>query len=155
MGFNSGFKGLKNVSSLDSVRNKYGQRLDRFYVLICTISTPYSLASRLIWFFLLFVQLQLLIHLPPVSSSFRLHTHVFRSLLRVFIHYPRCNTSAVRTRNCRLLQRLFRDVAPRPARITDITLSRMTRAGSHLLSRNRHSAATFCPVIGTRSRQRR
>jgi hypothetical protein len=70
-----------------------------------------------------------------------------------FMHYPRYNTLAVRTPNCRLLQRHFRDVALRPARITDKRLSRMTCAGSHLLSCNRQSAAIFCPVIGTRSRQ--
>ena len=62
-----------------------------------------------------------------------------------FMHYPRCNTFAVRTRNCRLLQRHFRDVAITPARITDITLSRMTLA----------PAAIFCPGMSTRSRQRR
>jgi len=89
MGFNSGFKGLNNVSSLDSVRNKDGQSLDMFYVLIFIIATPYSLASRLMWFFLLFVQLQLLIYLPPVSSRFRLHTHAFRPLLRVFYALPK------------------------------------------------------------------
>jgi hypothetical protein len=145
---------FREFFSLDSVWNKYGQRLDRFYVLLVQFqllihSLPMSSG------FLLFVQLQLLIHLPPVSSSFRLHTHAFRSLLRVFMHYPRSNTFAVRTRNCRMLQRHFRDVAQRPARITDNSLSRMTCAGSHLLSCNRQSAAIFCPVIGIRSRQRR
>ena len=45
--------------------------------------------------------------------------------------YPRCNTLAVRTR----------DVAPRPARITDITLSRNSCARRHLLSCNRHPLA--------------
>ena len=87
------------------------------------------------------------------------HVFVFTHMLSVhfsafFMHYPRYKTLAVRMRNC-LLQRHFRDVALRPARITDIRLSRMTCAGSHLLSCNRHSAAIFCPVIGTRSGQRR
>jgi len=45
-----------------------------------------------------------------------------------FMHYPRCTTLPVRTWNCRLLQRHLRDVTPTPARITDITLSRMTLA---------------------------
>jgi hypothetical protein len=41
---------LKNASSLDSVRNKEGQRLDMFYILICIIATSYSLASSPITF---------------------------------------------------------------------------------------------------------
>ena len=77
----------------------------------------------------------------PVSSGFLLYTHAFRSLLRIFMYYSRCNTLTVRTRNCRLLQSHFRDVAITVARITDITLSRMTLA----------PAAIFCPGIGTRS----
>jgi len=63
--------------------------------------------------------------------------------LAVFMHYQRFNTFAVRTRNCRLLQRHFRDVALTSAKITDITLSRMTLA----------PAAILCPGIGTRSRK--
>jgi type III secretory pathway component EscU len=59
-----------------------------------------------------------------------------------FMHTPMCNTLAVRTLNCRLLQHHFRDVALTPARITDITLSRMTCDGNHLLSWDRHSLAT-------------
>ena len=43
-------RSVKNVSSLDSVRNKDGPRLDMFYVLICIIATFYSLASCLIRF---------------------------------------------------------------------------------------------------------
>jgi hypothetical protein len=117
-------RSLKNVSSLVSVRNKGGQRLDKFYVLIYIIVK--------------------LIHLLPVASGFHRCAHVFRSLLRVFMHYPRCITLAVRTRKCRLL-RHFRDVALTPVRITDITLSRMTLA----------PAVVFCPGIGNRSRQRR
>jgi len=54
------------------------------------------------------------------------------------MHYPHCKTLPVRTRNCRLLQRHFRDVTLTPVRITDITLSRMTCAGSHSLPRIRY-----------------
>jgi len=61
------------------------------------------------------------------------------------MHYPRWKTLAVRTHNYRLPQRHFRDVALTPARITGITLSRMTLA----------PAAIFSRGIGTRSRQRR
>jgi hypothetical protein len=92
--------------------------------------------------FLLLVQLQLLIHLPPVSSRFRLHTHVLRSLLRVFYALPKVQHTCTKKHNCRLLQRHFRDVTQRPARITAITLSRMNCAGSHLLSCNRHPLTT-------------
>ena len=59
-----------------------------------------------------------------------------------FMYYPQCTTPPVRTRNCRLLQRHFRDVTLTPARITDITLSRMTHAGSHFVPRIRHPLPT-------------
>jgi uncharacterized protein YjbI with pentapeptide repeats len=42
----------------------------------------------------------------------------------------------VRTRKCRLQQRHFRDVTLTPARITDITLSRMTLGKCRLLLRH-------------------
>jgi len=67
---------------------------------------------------------------------------VFR--LSLFLYYPRCNKLAVRTRKCRVLQLHFLDVAQTPARITDITLSRITLA----------LATIFCPGIGTRLRQK-
>jgi len=47
-----------------------------------------------------------------------------------------------RTRNCRLLQRHFRDATLTSGRITDITLSRMTYVGSHFVPRIRHSLPT-------------
>jgi hypothetical protein len=59
-----------------------------------------------------------------------------------FMHYPYSMTLPAKTRNCCLLQRHFRDVTLTPARITDTTLSRMTRAGSHFVPRIRHSLPT-------------
>jgi hypothetical protein len=115
-------RSLKNVSSLESVGNKDGQRLDTFYILVCMIGIPYSLASCLIRF----------------SCE---HTCFPFASPRFVMHYPRCNTHAVRTLNCRH----FRDVAQTPVKITDITLSRMTLA----------PATIFCRGIGTRSRHRR
>jgi len=56
--------------------------------------------------------------------------------------YPQFTTLPVRMRDCRPLQRHFRDVTLTPARITDITLSRMTRAGSHFVPRIRHTLPT-------------
>jgi hypothetical protein len=85
------------------------QGLDMFYVLICIIATTDSLASCLIRF--------------PSLHTFSVHFSAF-----FLMQYPKCNILAVRTRKCRLLQRHFRDVAPTSARITDITLSRMTLA---------------------------
>jgi hypothetical protein len=74
------WKLLKNISSLDSVRNKEGQRLDMFYVLICKIIAPP------------------LIHLLPVRSHCRLYTYAFRSRLRMFYALPKvqhtCNKNA-------------------------------------------------------------
>jgi len=46
-----------------------------------------------------------------------------------------------RTRNCRLIGH-FRNVTLTAARITDVTLSRMTCAGSHFVPRIRHSFPT-------------
>jgi hypothetical protein len=106
-------RGLKNFSSLDSVRNKEGQRLGMFYVLIL-----YNNCHSLFTCF----------HSDHVFvSTDTLSVHV----ATCFMYYPRCNTLAVRTR----------DVAPRPARIADITLSRNYCARRHLLSCNRHPLA--------------
>ena len=96
-----------------------------FYVLVCMIGTPYSLASCLIRFSCV-------------------HTCFPFASPRFVMHYPRCNTLAVRTLNCRLL-RHFRDVVQTSARIADITLSGMTLA----------PAPIFCRGIDTRKRQRR
>ena len=91
------------------------------------------------------------------------------------MHYPQCTTLTVRTRNCRLLQRHFRDVTLTPARITDITLSRMTLGKCRLLRRHFRDvtltsaritditlsrkcfapAAILCPGFCTRSLRRR
>jgi hypothetical protein len=46
-------RSLKNVSSLDSVLNKDAERLDMLYLLVCIIGTPYSLASCLMWVFII------------------------------------------------------------------------------------------------------
>jgi len=89
-------------------------RLDMFHVLICTITTPYSLASCLIWF-----------------SS--LHTCFPLTSPRFFMHYPWCNTLALRTLNCRTntcRNHGYNAVADDSC------------AGSHLLSWNRHPLAT-------------
>jgi len=94
-----------------------------FIISVIAVATPYSLASCLISF-------------SCVHTSFPFTSP------RFVMHYSRCNTLSVRTLNCRPLQRLFRDVAQAPARIMDIILSRVTCAGSHLLSWNRHSLAT-------------
>jgi len=59
------------VLSQDSV-GKDGRRLDKNHVIVCIIAT----------------QLQFIIHFPPVSSGFRFHTHIFRSLLRVLYASP-------------------------------------------------------------------
>jgi hypothetical protein len=62
--------GRNNVLSLDSVWKEDGQRFDRFYVTICTNAMQ--------------LQLQFIIYFFPASSGFHYHTHVFRSLFRVF-----------------------------------------------------------------------
>ena len=74
MGFNSGFKGLKHVLSVDSERKKDGRMLDRFYVIICINAMQ--------------LQVQFISDFLPVSSGFHFHTHAFHSLLRVFIAQP-------------------------------------------------------------------
>jgi len=90
--------------------------------------------------------LQFLIHLLPVSSGFHFYTHAFRSLLRVLYALPIVHDTSSKNAKLssanydpRLLQSYFRDVTPTPVRITDITRSRMTCAGSHFMPRIRHS----------------
>jgi len=92
---------------------------DRLHVIIVmtAVAFPYSLASCLIRF----------THMHSVHFSVSV------------VHCPECTTLPVRTRNCRLLQRHFRDVAHTAARITKITLSRMTCASRHFVPRIRHS----------------
>ena len=46
-------RSLKNVSFLDSVLNKDGERLDMLYLLVCIIGTSYSLVTRLMWVFII------------------------------------------------------------------------------------------------------
>ena len=120
--------------SVDRERKKDERRFDRFYVIISIIAMQ--------------LQFQFIIHFLPVSSGFHFYTHAFRSLLRVFYALP--------TVNCRLLQRHVRDVTLTRAAITDITLSRMTCTGNHLLPRIRHSSPTeqvkkvkYCESIPT------
>jgi hypothetical protein len=118
-------------------------RLDMFHVIICIIATPYSLAmlSHIVFCYLyncnsLFTCL--------LCHKVFIFTHMLSTHFSAFFtHYPRYNTLAVRTRNCRLLERHFRDVTLTPAKIADITLSRMTLA----------PAAIFHPGIGIRSRK--
>jgi len=126
-------------------------------IVIIAIEIPYSIASCLIWF--------------PFSHThaFRSLLHVFDALPIVrdtsfknaklssattSFPWRHTNTSknhgynavaddSCRTRNCRLLQLHFRDVTLTATRITDITLSRMTCAGSHFVPRIRHSLTTI------------
>ena len=74
-----------------------------------------------------------------LSHQVSIFTHTYSvHFSAFFMHYPYCTTLPVRTRNCSLLQRHFRDVTLTPPRMTDITLSRMTRAGSHFVPRIRY-----------------
>jgi hypothetical protein len=77
------------------------------------------------------LQVQFISHFLPVSSGFHFHTHTFHSLLRVFNANPPC------------MSRPWRHTSTR--RITDITQWQDSVA----------SAAIFCIVVGTRSRQNR
>jgi hypothetical protein len=79
------------------------------------------------------LQWQFIIHFLPVPSGFHFYTRAFPSLLRVCCALP--------TVNCRLLRHVH-DVTLTPAAIADITLSRKTCAGSHLVPRIRHSLPT-------------
>jgi hypothetical protein len=83
----------KNVLSVDREGKKDGQRLDRFYVIICIIAMQW--------------QMQCISRFLLVSSGFHFHEHAFRSLLRVFMHYPTCTLRPWRHTSMR--------------RITDIT----------------------------------
>jgi hypothetical protein len=113
------------------VRNVTEVLLDRQWVRYVLLSYLYNCKSLFTCF---------------LSDQVFIFTHMLSVYYSAFcMHYPRCNTLPVRTRNCRLLQRHFRDVTLTPARITDITLSRMTLV----------PAAIFCRRISTRSRQRR
>ena len=126
---NTKTKTCNKIVMLYSVRNVTEVPLDRQQVRYVLHSYLYNCNSL----FTCFLPYQVFTFTQMLSVHFS----------AFFMHYPRCNTLAVRTRNCRLLQRHFRDVALTPARITDITLSRTTLcAGSHLLSWNGHSLAT-------------
>jgi len=94
--------------------------LDRFHVIICITAMQ--------------LQLQIIAHFLPVSSGFHFYTHAIHSLLHVFYALP--------TVHCRLLKSHVRDVTLTRAAMKDITLSRMTCAGSHLLTRIQHSPQT-------------
>jgi len=124
---NTKTKTCNEIVMLYSVRNVTEVLLDRQwvrYVLRCYLYNCNSLFTCFL------------------SHQVFIFTHMFSVHFSAFcMHYPRCNILSVRTRNCRQL-RHFRDVALTPARITDITQPRMTCAGSHLMSWNRHSLAT-------------
>jgi hypothetical protein len=121
-------KTCDEIVMLYSVRNVIEVLLDRQwvrYVLRCYL---YNCNSLFICF---------------LSHQVFIFTHMLSVHFSAFcMRYPRCNTLPVRTRNCRQL-RNFRDVPLTPARIMDVTLSRMTHA----------PAAIFCRGIGTRLRQ--
>jgi len=89
----------------------------RVIIVIIAIAVPYPLAFCLI------------------SFPF-LHTCILFTSRRFFMHYLECTTLPVRTRKCRPQQRHFRDVTLTPARITDITLSRMILGKCRLLKRH-------------------
>ena len=101
----------------------YKTSADRLHVIIVTIEIAilYSLASCLIRF-------------PFLHNAFRSLHGVLYAL--PIVH----DTSSKNAR--RPLQRHFRDVTLTPAKITDITLSRMTHAGSHFVPRIRHPLPT-------------
>jgi len=126
---------------------------DRLRVIIVTIEIAilYSLASCLIRFpFLhtripftspLFYALHILHDTSSKNSKLSSATTSFpwrHTNTKKNHRYDAVADDSCRTRNCRLLQRLFYDVTLTPARFTDITLSRMTRAGSHFVPRIRH-----------------
>jgi hypothetical protein len=74
-----------------------------------------------------------------VSICTYMHSILFSAF---FMHYPQCMILPVRTQHCHLLQCHFRDITLTPPRITNITLSQMTRAGSHFVPRIRHPLPT-------------
>jgi hypothetical protein len=110
-------RSLKKVSSLDSVRNKDGQRLG--YVLR---SYLYNCNSLFVWF----LPHQVFIFAHTLSFHFYMNIK-FLSLLHVFYAIPKVQHTCSKNA-CRLLQHHFRDIALTHARITDITLSRKTLA---------------------------
>jgi hypothetical protein len=107
--------GRKNVLSLDSVRKENGRRFDRFYVIICTNAMQ--------------LQLQFIIYFLPVSSGFHFHTHVFRSLFRVFYALRTVHITPVTSHH----------FAPQHAYNAVVG---QCGAGSHLPRRNRHAFLT-------------
>jgi hypothetical protein len=131
---------------------------DRLHVIIVIIATAisYSLASSLIRF--PFLHTCILFTSPhfyalPIVRDTSSKNAKLSSATTLF-PWRHTNTSknhgynavaedSCITRNCRLLQRQFRNVALTAARITDITLSRMTFAGSHFVPRIRHSLPTI------------
>ena len=140
-------KTCNNIVMLYSVRNVTEVLLDRLQVRHVLLSYLYNCNSL----FTCFLSHQVFYYLYNCISLFTCflshQVFIFTHMISLhfsafFMHNSRCNTLAVRTVNCRLLQRHFRDVALTPARIMDITLQRMTCAGNHLLSWNRHSLAT-------------
>ena len=130
---------------------------DRLHVIIVTnaIAIPYSLASCLIRIPFLHTcipfTLRLFYALPVVHDTSSKNAKL--SSATTSFPWRHTNTSknhgynavaddSCRTRKCRLLQRHFRDVTQIAARITDITMSRMTCAGRHFVPRIRHSFPT-------------
>jgi hypothetical protein len=81
-------------------------------------------------------------HFLPVSSGFHFYTGAFRSLLRVFYALPTVQDTSNKNAQLSSATTSFRDVTQTRAAVTDVTLSRMTCAGSHLLPRIRHSLPT-------------
>jgi len=82
------------------------------------------------------------IHFPPVSSGFRFHTHAFRSLHRVSYASPTVQDTPSRNAELSSAKHHVRDVSGTRPGITDMRVSRKSRAGSHLLRRMRHPLAT-------------
>jgi hypothetical protein len=126
---------------------------DRLHVItvIIAIAVPYSLASRLIRFWFVHTSIPFTsprIYALPIVHDISSKNAKLSSATTSF-PWRHTNTSKnhgynavaddpCRTRNSRLLQRHFRDVTLTSARITDITLSRVTCAGSHYVPRIRH-----------------
>jgi hypothetical protein len=103
------------VLSLDSVRKEDGRRFGRFYIIICTNAMQ--------------LQLQFIIYFLLVSSGFHFHTHVFRSLCRVFYALRTVHITPV-TSHQYAPQHGYNAVAGQCG------------AGSHLPRRNRHPLPT-------------
>jgi len=129
---------------------------DRLHLIlvIIAIAIPYSLAPRLIRFPFYTHAFRSLLRvfyaLPLVHGTFSKNAKL--SSATTSFPWRHTNTSknrrynavadeSCRTRNCRLL-RNFHDVTLTAARIADITLSRMTCAGSRFVPRIRHLLPT-------------